>query len=67
MISPARPWDTWHERADTTRAQGLEWCHDGMAQRGLVVSSQAALERAEASITKAPPRAGEAIETPLVP
>ena len=66
VIRQALQWDTWHERDDTTRYPGLEWCHDGMAQRWLVVSSQAALERAEASITKAPPREWEAIEKHLL-
>jgi transposase len=37
-----------------------------MAPRWLVVSSQAAMERAEASLTKAQPREGEAIEQPLL-
>ena len=43
----------------------LELCHYGMAQRWLVVSSQAAMERAEESITKAQQREGEAIEKQL--
>jgi transposase len=48
--------------AETTRDHRLELCHDGMAQRWLVVSSQAALERAEASVTTAQPRAWDALE-----
>ena len=65
VISQALQWDTWHELDDTTRYQGLELCHHGMAQRWLVVSSQAALERAEASITKAQQREWQAIEKHL--
>ncbi len=45
--------------------QRLELCHYGMAQRWLVVSSQAARERAEASVTKAQQREREAIEKQL--
>ena len=44
---------------------GLELCHYGMAQRWLVVSSQAALERAEASVNKACQRESEAIAKQL--
>jgi transposase len=58
--------DLWAHRDETTRDHRLEWCHDGMAQRGLVVSSQAALERAAARVTTAQPRAWDAIETPRV-
>jgi transposase len=65
VISQALQWDTWHELDDTTRYQGLELCHYGMAQRWLVVSSQAAMERAEASVTKAQQREWEAIEKHL--
>jgi transposase len=42
----------------------MELCHYGMAQRWLVVSSQAAMERAEASLSQAQQRAWKAIETP---
>ena len=65
VISQALQWDTWHELDATTRYQGLELCHYGMAQRWLVVSSQAAMERAEASISKAQQREWEAIEKQL--
>src|SRR4029434_4478198 len=51
---------------ETTRYHRLELCHYGMAQRWLVVSSQAARERAEASVTKAQQREGEAIEQQLL-
>jgi transposase len=65
VISQALQGDTWHELDATTRYQGLELCHYGMAQRWLVVSSQAALERAEASIRKAQQREWDAIEKQL--
>jgi hypothetical protein len=65
VISQALPWGTWHELHDTTRYQCLAWCHDGRAQRWLVVSSQAALQRAEASVTNAQQREWATRETPL--
>jgi transposase len=65
VISHAREWDRWHALDARTRSHGLALCHDGMAQRWLVVSSQAALERAEASVTTAPQREGETLENPL--
>jgi transposase len=65
VITQALRWDTWQCLDATTRYQGIELCHYGMAQRWLVVSSQAALERAEASVNKACQREAEAIEKPL--
>jgi len=64
VITPALPADLWPRRDETTRDHRLEWCHDGMAPRWLVVSSQAALERAEARVPNAQPRAWDAIEKP---
>ena len=66
VITQALQWDRWHRLDETTRYYGLELCHYGMAQRWLVVSSQAAMERAEASITKAQQREWDAIEKQLV-
>jgi transposase len=65
VISQALQWGPWHERDDATRYQGLALGHYGMAQRWLVVSSQAAMERAETSVTTAQQRAWDAIEKPL--
>jgi hypothetical protein len=65
-IMQARAWDSWQRLDDHTRSQRLELCHDGMAQRWLVVSSQAALERAEATLNHARPRADEALHRPLL-
>jgi transposase len=58
--------DTWEPVDDDTRDQPLEVCHDGMAQRWLVVSSRAARERAEATRNNATQRAYEAIPKPLL-
>jgi transposase len=57
--------DRWHRLDETPRYDGLELCHYGMAQRWLVVSSQAAMERAAASITTAQQRAWDAIDKQL--
>jgi transposase len=65
VITQALAWDTWHRFDDETRDQGLEFCHDGMAQRWLIVQSNAALERAEATLAKARPREEVAITKPL--
>ena len=65
VIGQALRWDTWHRLDETTRYQRIELCHYGMAQRWLVVSSQAALERAKASVHKAQQREAEAIEKQL--
>src|SRR3989475_5057036 len=65
VIAQALRWDTWHRLDETTRYQRVELCHYGMAQRWLVVSSQAALERAQASVNKAQQREAEAIEKQL--
>ena len=51
VLRQALEWDTWQPVDDNLRYQSLELCHDGMAQRWLVVSSQAALERAAATLT----------------
>ena len=65
VITQALRWDTWPRLDDTTRYQRVELSHDGMAQRWLVVSSEAALQRTEATISKARQREAEAIDQPL--
>jgi transposase len=65
VIAQALQWDLWQRLDETTRYHRIELCHFGMAQRWLVVSSQAAMERAEAYVTKAQQRAWDAIEKPL--
>jgi transposase len=56
VITDALSGDTWHRVHDTTRYQRVELCHYGMAQRWLVVSSEAALQRAEATVNNAQQR-----------
>jgi transposase len=64
-ITHALAWDRWQRLDAHTRYQRLELCHDGMAQRWLVVSSQAALGRAEAPLHHTRPREDEASHRPL--
>ena len=65
VMSQALQQDTWQPFDDDTRYQPLELCHYGMAQRWLVVSSRAALERAEATLNNAKQREYEAITKQL--
>src|SRR5215216_1048743 len=65
VIGQALQWDTWQTFDDNTRYQPLALCHYGMAQRWLVVYSQAAFERAEATLKKATQREDEAIKKQL--
>ena len=65
VIGQALQWDTWQSVDPNTRYQALELCHYGMAQRWLVVYSQAAYERAEATLHKATQREHEAITKQL--
>jgi transposase len=64
LITQALACDSWHWLDETTRYQGVELCHHGMAQGWLIVQSDAALERAEATLTKARPREEAAITKP---
>ena len=65
VIRQALEWETWHPVDDNIRYQRLELCHYGMAQRWLVVYSQAAFERAAARLKKATQRKEEAITKTL--
>lgn len=65
VIGQALQWDTWRPYDDNSRYQSVALCHYGMVQRWLVVYSQAALERAEATLNKAKQREEEAIKKQL--
>jgi transposase len=65
VITQALQWDTWQYLNARTRYQCIELCHYSMAQRWLVVFSQAALERAEASVNNACQREAETIKQHL--
>jgi hypothetical protein len=67
VITQALRGDTWQSLDAMTRSQRMALCHDGMAQRWLVVWSQAALERAEARGNTACPREAETLHNPLFP
>ena len=67
VVAQALAWDAWHHLDDKTRYQCIELGHYGMAQRWLVVHSEAALERAEATINRARQREEEAIARQLFP
>jgi transposase len=65
-IGQALQGDTWHTCDDHTRYQPRALCHYGMTQRWLVVYSQAACERAAATLKKAQQREDEAIQKHLL-
>jgi transposase len=66
VIGQALQWgEAWQCLDDATRYQRIELCHYGMAQRWLVVYSDAAFERSEATVTKAQKREYEAIDKQL--
>jgi transposase len=65
VITQALALGGWHRLDDQTRSQRLELCHYGMAQRWLVVYSQAAYERAAARLNNARQREREAIHQQL--
>ena len=54
VITDALRGDTWHRVHDTTRYQRVELCHYGMAQRWLVVSSEAALATGRGDCQQSP-------------
>ena len=65
VITQALAIDTWHDVDAQTRYQCLELCHYGMAQRWLVVFSQAAAWRAEAAVRRAQHKEYDAIQQQL--
>jgi len=65
VIRQALRYDTWQVLDDTTRYHRLALCHYGMAQRWLVVCSEAAQQRAETNVSKAQHRELEAIDKQL--
>ena len=65
VIRQALEMDTWQHLDEQTGYQCLELCHFGIEQRWLVVQSQAAAWRAEATLSKAQKREHEAITQQL--
>jgi Domain of unknown function (DUF4277) len=66
-VAHALAWDPWHRLEDNTPEQGMAFCPDGRAQRGLVVHAQAALERAAVTRTNARQRDEAALARPRLP
>ncbi|MDH3604287.1 MAG: IS1634 family transposase, partial [Candidatus Tectomicrobia bacterium] len=66
LIRQALEWDQWRDFDAATRYQCVELGHYGMDQRWLVVYSDAAFERAQATVSKAQKREAEAIDKQLV-
>src|SRR4029450_7448271 len=60
VIRQALQWDTWQPFDPHTRYQPLALGHYGMVQRWLVVYSQAAFERAAATLKKGQQRENQA-------
>lgn len=65
VITQALEMDTWQDVSEQMRYQRLELCHYGIEQRWLVVFSQAAAWRAEASVSKAQQKEYDATEKQL--
>src|SRR5712664_3826136 len=65
VLTQALAIDTWHDVDEPRRSQCLALCHFGIAQRWLVVHSEAAAWRAESSVHKAQQREYAAIEQHL--
>ena len=65
VIRQALEMNLWQRLDEQTCYQSLALCHFGMAQRWLVVHSEAAAWRAEATVSKAHQRESEAIEKQL--
>jgi transposase len=65
VIRQALEMNLWQRLDEQTCYQSLGLCHFGMAQRWLVVQSEAAAWRAEATVSKAQKREYEAIEKQL--
>lgn len=66
VIAPALRWATWQSLDETTHYQAIALCHYGMAQRWLVVRSQASYERAVARVDKACQREAAALDKQLL-
>ena len=65
VIRQALRWATWQPVDDATRYQRLDLCHYGMVQRWVIVSSEAARQRAEQSVRKAQKRERETVQPTL--
>lgn len=65
VISQALRGATWDPVVAAPRSQRLDLCHDGMAQRWLIVASEAAVHRAEHRVHRAQNRELATSQPPL--
>ena len=65
LIAQAWAWGQWQPLEETVRDQRVELCHDGMAQRWLVVASQDAWQRVEHTLANAQAKEAEQVQKPL--
>jgi transposase len=65
-IEQAWAWGEWQPLNETVRYQRVAWCHDGMAPRWLVVSSQDAWQRAAQTLAKAQAKEAEQVQQQLL-
>src|SRR5260370_40194791 len=59
LIAQAWAWGQWQPLEETVRYQRVELCHDGMAQRWLIVASQDAWQRAAHTLANAQAKEAE--------
>lgn len=62
LIAQAWAWGQWQPLEETVRYQRVELCHDGMAQRWLIVASQDAWQRAAHTLANAQAKEAEQVQ-----
>jgi len=65
LIQQAWAWNQWEQGDENYRYQRVELCHYGMAQRWVVIFSQAAWQRAEGTVARAQRHEQDAIQKQL--
>ena len=66
VIEQACAWGEWQPLNETVKYQRVELCHDGIAQRWLVVSSQDAWQRAALTLAKAQAKESAQVQKQLL-
>src|SRR5713101_54380 len=64
LSAQAWAWGQWQPLEETVRYQRVERCHDGMAQRWLIVASQDAWPRAAHTLANAQAQEAEQVQKP---
>jgi transposase len=62
LIAQAWAWGQWQPLEETVRYQRVALCHDGMAQRWLIVASQDAWQRAAHTLANAQAKEAEQVQ-----